>query len=402
MTLRVLLGSRVVGHLQERPDHNGVAFRPDLHWAEDIGRPILGQQFEDDPYRTHSTRGPALPTWFSNLLPEGILRDELLRGTHYAGNPEWSLIRRLGADLPGAVVVQPLADTGNTIPADELSAEDDGVHGSDNPTIKFSLAGVQLKFSALRQGRRFVLPAGGTGGEWIVKTPDRRYPGVPQNEFLTMEWARAAGFDVPETRLVDRADLVGLDERWEFPRDEQAFAIQRFDRTPGSRIHMEDFAQVFGVRPHEKYKRANYETLVMAVHQIAGPAQALEMVRRLVFVVASANADAHLKNWTLLYPNPRTPVLSPVYDQVVTAAFIPEDSLALNLARSKAWADVSIESFLRLARKVELQEQDVANDVKSTVERVREALNMVRAEYPVHTQDVLERHWRTVPLLAGR
>lgn len=401
MRLRVLLGSAVVGHLRERPDHNGVVFAPERAWADDPMRPVLGQQFEDDPGRILSTRGPALPTWFSNLLPEGVLREELLRGEHLHGNPELSLLRRLGNDLPGAVVVQPVDEPAAALAdSPDADASIDDRHAA-GPEIKFSLAGVQLKFSALLRGRRFVLPADGTGGDWIVKTPDRRYPDVPENEFVTMEWARAAGFDVPETRMVEREDLEGIDERWDFPRGERAFAIRRFDRCASGRVHMEDFAQVLGARPHEKYERANYETLARVVLGVSGEAQAVEFVRRLVFVIASANGDAHLKNWTLLYSAPRSPALSPLYDQVVTAAYIEGDKLGLNLAGSKAWEDVSIAGFQRLARKVGLAESDVTLAVAEAVERIREAYRAVAAEYSATTRDALTRHWARVPLLAG-
>lgn len=401
MKLRVLLGDTVVGHLRERPDHYGAIFVPDASWAADPARPVLGQTFEDDPGRIHETRGPALPAWFSNLLPEGVLREELLRGESAGGNLEWSLLRRLGGDLPGAVVVQPV-DESDGVPADANTDPDTvAQHHEEASPLKFSLAGVQLKFSALLRGRRFVLPADGVGGEWIVKTPDRRFPGVPVNEFVTMEWARAAGFDVPETRLVPRGDLEGIDDRWDFPRDEAALAVRRFDRRDGGRIHMEDLAQVLNVRPGDKYRHANYETLARVVSRVCGVDQAIEFVRRLVFVVASANGDAHLKNWTLLYGTPRLPTLSPLYDQVVTAEFIPNDSLGLNLARSKAWDGVTNEGFRRLARKVELPEDAVVAAVGETVARVRDAYRGVAADYPAATRDVLARHWARVPLLGG-
>lgn len=41
----------------------------------------------------------------------------------------------------------------------------------------------------------------------------------------------------------------------------------------------------------------------------------------------------HLKNWSLLYPDRRTPVLSPAYDFVATLPYIPSDSLALTFWR---------------------------------------------------------------------
>jgi len=51
---------------------------------------------------------------------------------------------------------------------------------------RFSLAGVALKFSLLRQDDRLTLPSTGSGGDRIVKLPDARHPAVPRNEYVTM------------------------------------------------------------------------------------------------------------------------------------------------------------------------------------------------------------------------
>jgi len=49
----------------------------------------------------------------------------------------------------------------------------------------FSLAGVQLKFSAVMEASAAGLPfpASGVGGSWIVKLPSRGILGVLKNEF---------------------------------------------------------------------------------------------------------------------------------------------------------------------------------------------------------------------------
>ena len=43
---------------------------------------------------------------------------------------------------------------------------------------------------------------------------------------------------------------------------EAALAVRRFDRpSAGERVHIEDFAQILGLYPEQKYAGANYETL---------------------------------------------------------------------------------------------------------------------------------------------
>ena len=65
-----------------------------------------------------------------------------------------------------------------------------------------------------------------------------------------MTLAGRSGIEVPEHMLVQRGELDSLpDEAWP-GSEELAYAVKRFDRLPdGSRIHIEDFAQVRNFNP---------------------------------------------------------------------------------------------------------------------------------------------------------
>jgi len=206
-----------------------------------------------------------------------------------------------------------------------------------------SLAGVQPKLSMIREGRGMTLPASGRGGDWIVKLPGNRYRGVPENEFATMNWARRVGIDVPETELISTTEIRGLPPGLE-PGDGMAFAIRRFDRpAAGRRVHIEDFAQIRDVYPdtRSKYGSTNYETIAKFILRTLGESSFKEFVRRLAFIIVSANADAHIKNWSVIYPDRQHAQLSPAYDLVSTIEFIEQDALALNLAKTKEWRPFS-------------------------------------------------------------
>lgn len=360
-------------------------------------RPVLGQFFEDDLTQRHSSR-MRLPPFFSNLLPEGPLRELIADREGIHKQREFFLIARLGEDLPGAVRVTPTAaltwDASGPIEITEVQPE------SAEP-LRFSLAGVQLKFSMLRKDRGMTLPMGGKGGDWIVKLPDNRYDNVPQNEFSMMSWAKAAGLQVPEFHLERVADLEGLPQGITL-REDTAYAIRRFDRPRlGLRIHMEDMAQVLGLYSNEKYKKYNYETIAKILLNVAGFDALKEFLRRLVFIVAIGNGDAHHKNWSLIYPDGVRAELSPAYDLVSTIQYIPNDGIALNLARSKRFEDVSLESFERLARKLELDSQNVLPIVKVAVESTLQSWQEIRASLPIPESFKLriEEHWKSVPLL---
>jgi serine/threonine-protein kinase HipA len=80
----------------------------------------------------------------------------------------------------------------------------------------------------------------------------------------------------------------------------------------------------------------------------------LEFVRRLVFSVLIGNADMHLKNWSLLYPNRRTPVLSPGYDFVATLPYIPNDKLGLSFGDSRSLSEITPDQMRRFADKARI------------------------------------------------
>jgi serine/threonine-protein kinase HipA len=253
----------------------------------------------------------------------------------------------------------------------------------DGARLRFSLAGVQLKFSMVREGKGLTLPASGRGGDWLVKLPDLEYMGVPEAEYATMTWARASGLDVPEVDLVTYAQLSGIpDPRGRTDDAALCFAVRRFDRlTGGGRVHIEDFAQVFGRPPHHKYNEdlprntrlLSFEILARAVRAYA-PEDRREFVRRLVFMVLSGNADAHLKNWSFIYRDGRTPRLSPAYDLVPTIVY-PGTSgqLALPWFGAHEFTSVTLDSFARLQRALQVDPEELRRWAVEDVERVMDA-----------------------------
>lgn len=68
---------------------------------------------------------------------------------------------------------------------------------------KFSLAGVQMKFTMKQQVGRYNLSKGEVLGDWIIKTPSTKHKELSANEFTAMILASLAGVDVPEIKLVE-------------------------------------------------------------------------------------------------------------------------------------------------------------------------------------------------------
>lgn len=346
---------RLVGVLHQRGDVVRFTFLE--AYVEDPRRDVLGLAFED---RLHDrwTSALRLPSWFSHLLPEGVLREWIAADRKVSPRREMELLAQVGRDLPGAVRVGPLVQDGShaLYGAQWPEPEEPAVGAADGPRWRFSLAGVQLKFSMVRESDRLTLPATGQGGDWIVKLPDPDFPGVPANELHVMRLAEACGMEVPTTRLVHRDEIEGLPGHAWRSDEEWAYAVRRFDRGPqGSLIHIEDFAQVrgFAAGSDEKY-RGSFDSVAAIVYRVKDDLQVAEFARRLAFCIAVGNGDAHLKNWSLIYRDPRKPVLSPAYDMLCADVYAEhgEQEMALKLGRRKRWAQIGVGSFEVLGARI--------------------------------------------------
>lgn len=224
----------------------------------------------------------------------------------------------------------------------------------------------------METSKRLTLSVNGVGGDWIVKLPSPRFEAVPENEYAMMTLVRAVGIDVPDVRLVATSEIGRLPQ--DLPEAfGQSLAVRRFDRPrAGERVHIENFAQVFGVYPEKKYRNASYGSIARVLWLETGEAGVTEYTRRLVFNVLIGNADAHLKNWSVIYPDRRTPTLAPAYDLVGTISYIPGDSLALSLGDTKAFAQVDLERFRRFAERAGLPMRLVMQTVRETAANVRD------------------------------
>jgi serine/threonine-protein kinase HipA len=309
----------------------------------------------------------ALPAFFANLLPEDKLREAMEK--HHAGHVragnDFDLLAALGQDLPGAVRVVPSGGTTAVI--------EDASRGK--PKARFSLAGVQMKLSVMKntgRGGGLTLPMGDEQGHYIAKFPSTSFPGVSENEYANLALAAAIGMEVPERELVEKSDFEGIPEEFDTLSDGKVLLVKRFDRGAGAeRIHIEDFAQVFGIYPSRKYEAAAYHDIASALGVAISPTAALEFVRRLAFTAITGNGDMHLKNWSLIYRgNGDKPELAPIYDVLSTVPYIPADAMALSLGGERSFKALVAQRWKIFANRARLPEPAVLKAVIDVVERV--------------------------------
>lgn len=371
----VHINQQHVGDLLQRGDSTRFLFA-EGYW-ENADRQVLGLWFEDKPGSSPKS-SMRLPSWFSNLLPEGRLRDWIASDRGVSSAREMELLLGIGHDLPGAVVVQEegAAREGNWL------SEVDGSLQADTPhELKFSLAGVAMKFSMLQSKDHLVLPAHGTLGDWIVKLPEREFPNIPSNEAAMMSLAALANIDVPDHRLVHRDEISTLPDRAWQSSETLAYSVRRFDRDCGNRIHIEDFAQVRGKYPTEKYD-GTFETVAALCFRGKDVRSLQEWARRIAFNIAIGNGDAHLKNWSLIYPDGKQASLSPVYDLVSTVEHIPNESFGLKFTGTKSFDRIRPGGFADVERRLGAEGAELEKHASFTVEAVRKLAMGLADQFP--------------------
>lgn len=272
--------------------------------------------------------GDKLPAFFMNLLPEGPLRRHLEEIGDLDKGDDFGLLSLCGTDLPGAVYVEqgPL-DSKNV--ATVVTQNNDALEMTVTPVPMpeaTSLSGVQPKLSLVQSGGRYVARTKDAKGIHIIaKLPTVEYPLLPQVEELSMRLAEVAGVNVCKVELAP-LENIEADQPYVLGDGKLFLSVHRFDRSETEHIHCEDFAQILGIAPGEKYSHAlaSYASMLSLLVQTPGLGldAALEMVRRITVNDMLGNFDGHIKNYGVLYPDGKTPMLSPAYDVVAYAAYL--------------------------------------------------------------------------------
>ncbi len=387
---------RPIGYLSQYGDILRVSFDGD--YIDDPDRPLLSLSYlaATDAQTREILRAPRdhrlvrndgrWPTYFSNLLPEGHNRERLAKERRCGADDEFELLAGAGHDLMGAVEVEPVhAEDGIPDPVRHwhtalgLDVLEPGFV-EDPVEDAAALPGVITKFSAVFDGRRYVVKRYGAAGSYILKLPTTRHPDLVENEFTGYQLCEAVGLHCAKAAIISKADTE-LPEHIPFDR---VLAVPRFDRGPdGLRVHMEEFAQVLGLPPRSKYGKglSDYSDILKLLEALSANRvnDVREFIGRFVAFILMGNTDAHLKNWALLYPDAHSPVLSPLYDPVcVTAFFDPAKpaEYAINRAidkplRAFTWDD--LEGLLKNAG---------LNRVPNHLRLAKELVKQAKADWP--------------------
>lgn len=354
-TLDIWWDGQIVGQLTQN-QHGELGFAYSSDWLNDEDlQPLSGSL----PKRAKPfTRRECRP-FFGGLLPEESQRDAAAQALGVSRANDFALLDRLGGDVAGALQLlppgetptvpvlnqppTPLDDAGlirvlDALPVRPLLAGEEG--------LRLSLAGAQSKVPVVLVDRAVALPAPGQPTTHILKPPMSRFAATTENEAFVMLLAASIGLEVApvEPRVVsDRTFLL----------------VQRYDRAIGDdghvrRIHQEDFCQALGVPPETKYASEGgptFKDCFDLLRRIAArPAvDVLKLLDAVVFNVITGNADAHGKNFSVLYDD-EGPRLAPLYDLLATVAY-PELSpkFAMKIGKRTTLAELDAKGWTAFA-----------------------------------------------------
>lgn len=323
-SLDVYVSGERVGTLTEEAGRYVFSYLPDIPSASLVSLLM--------PVRAASYDWGTLHPFFQMNLLEGFKKDLMIRrlGPH-TDVSDFGLLALTGANAIGRVQVvprgvKPTAAVSNDDMAGLLASAD-----SRENLLQLLEAGVAEGVSGVMP-KAFAQPADKTTvwtDEFILKTGFDDLPGLAINEYLCLEVAREAGLEVPEAQLSD---------------DGQVIAVRRFDRiAEGGMLGVEDFCALKPNDAVNKYK-GSVEDLAKLTHAYVSRATFKDNARRLYALLllnhAVRNADAHLKNFALVYSSIEDVRLSPVYDVLSGTVYrqYATHLPALTLQGKRVWA----------------------------------------------------------------
>ena len=378
-----LYGVRVAVIDQQR-DRLRLAYTKDALDQHSLGMPLLSLSLA--LRRERYMHGVVRP-FLDGLLPEGEARQAVARKFGVVGDDTFGLIRALGRDCAGALVIQPVDDasppTSTTLTAERLNDDEiaDLVANLQSAPlgaggrVRISLAGVQEKLLLTRMpDGAWGLPVDGTPSTHILKPEIARFPNTVENEAFCMRVAKHLGLAVAN---VETATFGGR----------KLIVVERYDRVVHSdgsveRIHQEDLCQAIGVSHDKKYEENGGPSLARIADLLqatAGPDSVEALLRAVTLNVLIGNGDAHAKNFSLLHEPSGALRLTPLYD-LLSTLFYGDEHLAMYVDNVHKTNRVTADRIVNEATRWGLSKRRASEVIADILERVVDAVAAAAAE----------------------
>lgn len=155
--------------------------------------------------------------------------------------------------------------------------------------------------------------------DYIVKFSSKFDPkNIAELEYKYMTFAREAGINIPEIKLVTSRE------------GNKYFLIKRFDRNGDKKIHMISVAAL--LETDFSAPSLDYNDLIKLTRVLTNNNDdVIEMYRRMVFNVLIDNQDDHAKNFSFIYDDKNKKYrLSPAYDITQGKTYYGEHTTSVN------------------------------------------------------------------------
>jgi serine/threonine-protein kinase HipA len=381
-----LYGDRVATVSREPNNRLRLRYTHEALARYELGTPLLsiGLPLTDVPYPNAKTR-----SFLDGLLPEEDQRRAVAEQLDLNSNDTFGLIRALGLDCAGAIVVQPdespAPRQATTLTAAPLTDEEIVERVANlrsaplgvSDRVRISLAGVQEKLLLTRMpDGRWGEPIDGTPSTHILKPEGRDFPNTVENEAFCIRVARNIGL---RTASIETTEYGGR----------KLVVVQRYDRIIGGagdveRVHQEDFCQVLSLSPKTKYQDGggpSLKKIALVLRQFARPDSLSRLLQATYVNVLVGNGDAHGKNISLLHHRDGSIELTPVYDVVSTLHYVDGD-LAMYIDDVHKTSRVTRQRLTNEAVSWGMREESALLIVGDLSERAPEAIERARDETP--------------------
>lgn len=360
-----------------------------------------------EPFLRRETR-----PFFEGLLPEESQRIAVARALGVSQQNEFRLLEQIGGEVAGALSLWPEGETPpiasydtpptplsedaliallDRLPMRPLLAGEDG--------LRLSLAGAQAKVPLVQTDAGLALPRPGEPTTHILKPPIARFADTTENEAFAMRLAKGIGLDTANV------DIVNV-------RDRSFLLVKRYDRQMDSegrvqRLHQEDFCQAMGYTSAQKYAADGgpvfRDCFALLRRAATRPARdVLKLLDATLFNLIIGNADAHGKNFSLLYESDEI-TLAPLYDLLSTVSY-PDLSpnLAMKIARRARLEDLVTRDWAKFAEETGLTEPFIRRRAAALAEAVTTRAPTAQAGFQPVAQQAMQQFSDLVAMRAAR
>jgi serine/threonine-protein kinase HipA len=363
-----------------------LSYTPDALRLYPLGAPLLSLSL---PLTRERYTQAVVHPFLDGLLPEGDSRRVLAEKLNLLSSDTYGLIRALGRDCAGALVVQPAEDpappaatTQNAEPLDQptLAHLVSGLHAAPlgvDARVRLSLAGVQEKLLLTRMADgSWGRPLAGAASTHILKPEIAGFAATVENEAFCMRVALHLGLPVASI------DTLSVDGR-------KLIVVERYDRIVGSdgsvvRLHQEDLCQAIGIAPEQKYQDdggPSLSRIAALLGQLGGQAALEGLLRAVTVTVVIGNGDAHAKNFSLVHAASGAVGLAPLYDLMCTL-YYGDDRLAMHIDDVRRTNRVTGRRLVNEATRWGLPRSRAAGIVAELLDRVPACVDLARDQTP--------------------